>query len=298
MAGYSQGTEVIRLYREDLERRRKAEHTKTVYRQRIKGLLPAELFEQPPDPTKITPDFLVSLVPPAIEKARALNESGGSYAAQQGRFAVLKDFAKFAGYPGEVRIPITAKMPHPDKVSMTPDEFARLLETVPEDDVSRSGYAYHRNRAIYQLVWATGADESELVALTHSNFQREGTIYTGVHLKGKLQRRVLRLEGAVAEALRVYEVSYRNATDNTPAIEMSTFFRSGRTNQGLTSRQMRRIFEGSRKAAGLREELSLKSVRKGFIKRCAETMDPEEMAKTLGVRRENAVLWKNAMLKV
>lgn len=161
------------------------------------------------------------------------------------KLSCFHSFEKFLLASG-IKLPITIKRPRIEKklpTYLTIDEISYLLDSV--DDASLNTRYPVRDKAIFELLYATGIRCSELVAIQiHDvNFAEKS-----IKIKGKGRKERIVLFGSKAETkLRQYLAQERTPVDDA----YEPLFTSYR-NKPLTSRSVQRIISMFGKIIGKR----------------------------------------------
>jgi integrase/recombinase XerC len=159
-----------------------------------------------------------------------------------------------------IKLSVNFKSPRPEKklpITLTVDEIFYLLDTVkPEELPSKFPY---RDKAIFELMYATGIRCSELIGITMNTIDFEDK---SIRILGKGKKERIVLFGSKAQAsLEKYLEKERTA--QCPNAECPTLFLNYR-GAPLTPRSVQRIFEMFRSFLKIDRHLTPHKVRHSF----------------------------------
>jgi integrase/recombinase XerD len=144
----------------------------------------------------------------------------------------------------------TVREPRKLPVVLSPEEVARLLDAAP-------GLKY---RAALSLAYGAGLRASEVVSLKVSDIDSERQVIRVEQGKGRKDRYAM-LSEPLLELLRAWWLAARERGVMLPG---GWLFPGQNPVNPLTTRQLRRAFDGAREAAGIDKRVSLHTLRHSF----------------------------------
>ncbi len=173
------------------------------------------------------------------------------------KFSCFKSFEKFLKAQGIV-LKLKLQRPRLDKklpIYLSVDEIFYLLDTIADDQLPTKKPA--RDKAIFELLYATGVRCSELVAIKFKDLDMNGRT---IRIIGKGKRERIVLFGQKAhEKLQQYLDNERPR----PADASEHLFLNNRT-QPLTVRTVQRIFEMFRSFLKFEKQITPHKIRHSF----------------------------------
>jgi site-specific recombinase XerD len=144
----------------------------------------------------------------------------------------------------------TVREPRKLPVILSPEEVARLLDAAP-------GLKY---RAALSLAYGAGLRASEVVSLKLSDIDSERMVIRVEQGKGRRDRYAM-LSDPLLDLLRAW---WRAARERGVMLPGGWLFPGQNPVNPLTTRQLRRAFDGAKEAAGIDKRVSLHSLRHCF----------------------------------
>lgn len=209
------------------------------------------------------------------EYVAALKSNGMAYSSIQRVVASLRKFFVYCTDAGEMKTDPTKKLDLPKATrklpnTITAEEVVTLLEA--PDDTSAKGL---RDRAMLELMYATGAKVSEIINIKLSDVSIKNEIV--IITSGK-KHRVIPLGRACIDALTTYIKYARDQlrADNSTEILFLNFYGQPMTRQGFW-----KIIKHYIKASGIKGNVTAQTIRHSFalhlIKNGADVNSVSEM---------------------
>ncbi len=226
-------------------------HTLRAYESDLKqffafwNLLP-EHDKQHLSPRQIIERYLVNLFHKKIDKSTIAR-----------KFSCFKSFEKFLQTQGIV-LKLKLQRPRLDKklpIYLSVDEVFYLLDTIPNEKLPTKKPA--RDKAIFELLYATGIRCSELVAIKFKDLDMNSKT---IRIKGKGKKERMVLFGQKAqERLNAYLQNERPKIANP---EEQIFLNN--RDEGLTTRSVQRVFEMFRSFLKFERRITPHKIRHSF----------------------------------
>jgi integrase/recombinase XerC len=173
------------------------------------------------------------------------------------KFSCFKSFSKFLQTHGII-IDITYQRPKIDKklpIYLSVDEIFHLLDQVP-DEALASQYPI-RDKAIFELLYATGIRCSELIAI---RFIDINLVEKTVRIKGKGNTERMALFGEKAKK----KITEYITKERVPSADHYEHLFLNYRNQQLTPRSVQRIFEMFRAFLHIKKPITPHKIRHSF----------------------------------
>lgn len=213
----------------------------------------------------------------ALQKFRTnLIKNKASTSTLARKLSCFNSYEKYCGHQGII-LNLELVRPHvptPIPQALTTQEIAFLLDNINTDQLS-STHPY-RDKAILELLYATGIRCSELIAIRLSNIDMDGQSII-IHNKRKQSRTVF--FGAKAkEQILVYLQSERKKSENVHEYLFLNY-----RNQPLTSRSIQRICNMFGHLLPTKKPITPHLLRHSFATHLLEQgTDPQRVQKLLG----------------
>lgn len=156
------------------------------------------------------------------------------------------------------------------------DEIQKIREII-------SGYTYNslRDKLLFELMYSSGISPKEVLSLGSINFDLENRT---LHIITNKIKRELYFSKKTVEAYKIF-MQYKEINFDSEAVDKVIF--TNNSNERLTDRSLRRIFEKYFKRAGIQKEVSLYSLRHTFcVHIIAKGFKKEYLAMLLNINDE------------
>lgn len=173
------------------------------------------------------------------------------------KFSCFKSFERFLQAQGII-LKLKLQRPRLDKklpIYLSVDEIFYLLDTINDEQLPTKKPA--RDKAIFELLYATGIRCSELVAITFRDLDME---HKTIRIKGKGKKERIVLFGQKAHDRLIHYFNY----ERPKGIEAHEHIFLNNRDQKLTTRSVQRIFEMFRSFLKFERHITPHKIRHSF----------------------------------
>lgn len=176
------------------------------------------------------------------------------------KFSTLRSFQHFLALKG-IALQLDIKSPKLDKklpATLSVDEIFYLLDTIKLEDLPTK-YPY-RDRAVFELTYATGVRCSELINITMQDIDM---LNKKIRIKGKGNKQRMVLFGSKAASSLEQYCKLERALQLDPENKQNFLFLN-RNGTQITTRSVQRIFAMFRKFLNIERKLTPHKIRHSF----------------------------------
>jgi len=284
-----------------LTQKNRAENTVKVYAADIKNLIAPEVFGGLLNQTDFLTEakYYTGLADLVEKEGKKVNPSL-ALKTQHRKICTANMFLKFLKETKKIKdyIPLGyaqltgKKIELPELPTITEEEFERITAVISQKIKNKKhARCYDRDKAMYPLMFYTGAKPSEIHSIKLSDFKREpGQIVSVVLTNKDKRKREMPINESLAKDIDNYTIIYNETAEkrNKPALsEESIVFE-------LSLRHIRRQLSIYAKEAGL-EGIDPSYLRNSFAKKLiARGGDDKTLAERLGVLKGMVGVMKSA----